>query len=94
MQQSESPLYHMDILRSMHEEVRESGFIDALTIFFPQCIYPSGWWSATIACKDNVIAGFREEASENKTFDTQYYNAGVHRAAMTAPEFFYSQLLR
>lgn len=92
IQQSESPLYHMNILRDMYEEIRASGFMDVLTLFFPQCIYPSGWWSATVACKDNVIAGFREEASENKGFETDYYNAAVHRAALVAPEFFYRDL--
>jgi len=94
IQQSESPLFHMDILRGMYEEIREAGFIDSLTLFFPQCIYPSGWWSATIACKDNVISGFRTDDSENKPFATQYYNVGIHQAALSAPEFFYPELMK
>ena len=92
IQQSESPLYHMHILREMHDEMKAANFIDTMTLFFPQCIYPSGWWSATMACKDNVLSGFREEDSENKTFDTLYYNAAIHRAAMVAPEYFYKTL--
>jgi len=92
VQQSESPLYHMEILRGMYQEIRESNFIDNLTLFFPQCIYPSGWWSCTLASKDTVLSGFREDASENKQFETRYYNAAVHRAAMVAPEYFYKEL--
>jgi len=92
VQQSESPLLHMNIIRGMYQEIRESGFIDTLTLFFPQCIYPSGWWSATITCKDDVLSGFREEESESKMFETQYYNAAIHRSAMVAPEYFYKEL--
>lgn len=94
VQQSESPLYHMDILRSMHEDVKGAGFIDAITLFFPQCIYPSGWWSATIACKDDVLAGFRQDDADNKPFETQYYNSAVHQAALSAPAFFYPELMK
>ena len=31
---------------------------------------------------------FREADARDKLFATQYYNAGIHRAAMVAPEFF------
>jgi spermidine synthase len=34
----------------------------------------------------------RLQAAQDKTFDTSYYNAGVHRAALTAPEFFHKAL--
>lgn len=94
VQQSESPLLHMDIIRGMYEEIREAGFIDSATLFFPQCIYPSGWWSATMACKDNVLSGFRQQDAENKSFKTEYYNAAVHQAALAAPEFFYPQIMK
>ncbi len=92
IQQSESPLLHMKILREMHQEMKTASFIDSKTLFFPQCIYPSGWWSATIASKDIVLTGFREDAAENKSFGTQYYNADIHRGAMAEPEFFKNQL--
>ncbi len=94
VQQSESPLYHMDILRNMYQAMRGGGFIDIATLFFPQCVYPSGWWTATLACKDQTLTTFREQEAENKTFETRYYNAAIHRAAFAAPEFFYSQIYR
>lgn len=92
IQQSESPLLHMDILKGMYKSIREGGFVDVATFFFPQCIYPSGWWSTTMACKDNAIDNFREDDAANKSFETRYYNAAMHRAALTAPEFFYKEI--
>lgn len=87
VQQSESPLFHMSLLKSMHKTMRTAGFTDTRTLFFPQCIYPSGWWSATMAGKVD-LASFREGAARSKPFSTDYYNAEVHTAALVAPEFF------
>jgi len=92
IQQSESPLLHMQILKDMYGAIKGAGFIDALTFFFPQVSYPSGWWSTTMACKDTPVTDFREEAASNKTFPTRYYNTAIHRAAMAAPEFFYKEI--
>ena len=88
IQQSESPLLHMDILRQMYTDMGGAGFADIKTLFFPQAVYPSGWWSATMARKGEAIAGFREEAVARRPFATRYYNADIHRAALAQPEFF------
>lgn len=88
VQQSESPLYHMRILTEMHAAMRSAGFRDARTLFFPQAIYPSGWWSATMAGTDLDLEAFRVEDAARKGFDTLYYNAEIHRAALAQPEFF------
>ncbi len=87
IQQSESPLYHMQILREMHEAMRGADFTDTRTLCFPQPIYPSGWWSATMAGKGVTLADFRAGDAECKPFETQYYNAGIHRGALAQPEF-------
>lgn len=88
VQQSESPLYHLNLLKSMHKAMRHVGFNTTKTHHFPQPCYPSGWWSATMACKEpNGLDGFREHDVRNKTFKTQYYNADMHRAALAQPEF-------
>jgi len=92
IQQSESPLLHMNILSKMYTDMKGAGFIDSLTFFFPQCVYPSGWWSTTMASKDNALVNFREADAEAKLFNTRYYNASVHRGAMCAPSFFYQEL--
>ncbi|MEN8207030.1 MAG: polyamine aminopropyltransferase [Pseudomonadota bacterium] len=88
VQQSESPLYHMDIIKPMHEAMRAAGFSDTQSLFFPQPCYPSGWWTATMAGKQSLEGQFREADARNKGFDTRYYNAAIHRAALTPPAFF------
>ena len=85
--QSESPLFHAELIKSMHVALRTAKFADVASIHFPQCTYPSGWWSATLACKDGKLAGFREQDAEERKFATRYYNAGIHRAALAMPQF-------
>jgi spermidine synthase len=85
--QSESPLFHADLIRSVQKSMRGAGFRDVATIHFPQCTYPSGWWSATMACKDRAPTDFREVAAADKRFPTRYYNAAIHRGALALPEF-------
>ncbi|MGR9053153.1 MAG: polyamine aminopropyltransferase [Gammaproteobacteria bacterium] len=87
IQQSESALLHLDLLGAMREAMRSAGFRYLETLFFPQCIYPSGWWSATMAAK-NDIAGFRERDAAGKAFETNYYNVDIHKSALAKPEFF------
>ena len=87
IQQSESPLLHMHILKAMREEMQIGGFNHMQTVFFPQCLYPSGWWSATMASK-SALTGFREQDAAQKDFDTVYYNSDIHKASQAMPEFF------
>ena len=88
VQQSESPLIHMEILQRMYRSMKDAGFADTRTLFFPQPIYPTGWWSATMACRDRTIGGFREQDVAGRSFETRYYNADIHRGAFAMPEFF------
>lgn len=92
VQQSESPMYHMNILNPMRRAMASAGFSDVQTLFFPQPVYPSGWWTATMAGKQDLLLAFREDAAADKTFTTRYYNAGMHLAALTAPEFFHEEM--
>jgi spermidine synthase len=71
----------------MKGEMRAAGFEHQQTVFFPQPLYPSGWWSATMASKA-AWAGFREQDAANKGFDTVYYNSDIHKASLAMPEFF------
>jgi len=88
VQQSESPLYHMKLINSMYRAMHAAGFVDVRTLFFPQPCYPSGWWSATLAGKQPLEGRFRAEDARARRFETSYYNAAMHQAAFTAPEFF------
>lgn len=91
--QSESPLFHAALIKDMHDALRASDFLDIATLYFPQCTYPSGWWSATMAGKDHPLSGFREEAAANRSFATRYYNHGIHQAALASPEFLFKALM-
>jgi spermidine synthase len=85
--QSESPLFHADLIRSVQQSLRAAGFGDAATLFFPQCTYPSGWWSATMGGKNIALANFRARDAAARTFATRYYNQHIHAAALASPEF-------
>ena len=87
VQQSESPLAHLELIQRMHKNYATAGFSASKTLCFPQPIYPTGWWSATMASKSGDLSNFRQADIENKSFDTQYYNAGIHQGALAMPEF-------
>lgn len=86
VQQSESPLFHEDLIMDMHATMRSAGFAKTQTFYFPQCLYPSGWWSGTMASK-GVLSGFREAAAQSAPFETRYYNPDIHKAAFATPSF-------
>ncbi|WP_290650934.1 polyamine aminopropyltransferase [Aquisalimonas sp.] len=88
VQQSESPILHVDtLLRELHGAMRRAGFTRVVTLQYPVCSYPSGWWSATMAGKGADLTQFRAGDVERKPFRTQYYNAAIHRGALAVPEF-------
>ncbi len=80
--QSESPLFHKDLIRSMQLRLATVGFTGQATLFFPQCTYPSGWWSASMAFKSERMADHRLVDIE-----TNYYNNAIHQAAQAMPQF-------
>jgi len=92
VQQSESPLLNMDIIAAMHKAMKQAGYLTTLTLSFPQCVYPSGWWSATMAGKSTALTTIRECDISKKDFTTRYYNLAIHRAAMAYPAFIEAQL--
>ena len=86
VQQSESPLLHRELLQDMYRRMRAAGFAQQATLHFPQPIYPSGWWSATLAGNRDPRR-FREQDAAQKSFACRYYNADIHRGALAVPEF-------
>jgi spermidine synthase len=87
VQQSESPLLHLELIREMHAAMRTAGFSQTHLLHFPQPIYPSGWWSASLARKGRGKLAARLAPAALKKLKTQYYNAQTHRAAFAVPEF-------
>ncbi len=85
--QTESPLFHLDLLTHVHRTAQAVGFADCQTLFFPQCVYPSGWWTASLARKGEPL-----ELPPSSRFGEmpvmQYYTPQVHQAAFAAPAFF------
>src|SRR5690606_9640746 len=87
VQQSESPLIHMPLLKDMRDAMTDVGFSALQTLLFPQMVYPSGWWTCTLARKEGQFTGFRESDAEQANFNTEYYNVEVHKAASAWPNF-------
>ncbi|MGC3873927.1 polyamine aminopropyltransferase [Halomonas sp. GXIMD04776] len=93
VQQSESPLYHSgSIIRELREDMKKAGFTSVATLPFPQPVYPSGWWSATLAGKGVDVNAFREDATGGADFALDYYSAGIHRGALSLPPFMHRLL--
>lgn len=86
-QQSESPLLHLELIREMHAAMREAGFARTHLLHFPQVIYPSGWWSGSLATKTAAPLAERLDAGAIAALDTQYYNADTHRGAFALPTY-------
>jgi spermidine synthase len=87
VQQSESPLAHLPLLKSIRKSMTGAGFHSVRTLTFPQPCYPTGWWSATMARKGVDLTDFRERGAATKQFNTQYYNVDTHKAALAMPNF-------
>ncbi len=88
VQQSEAPLLHTaSIIKDIQRDLRAAGFEEIHTVPFPQPVYPSGWWSATLAMKAGNFVAFRREAARSKPFRTDYYNVAIHEATLAIPEF-------
>ena len=90
--QSESPLFDTEIIQHIHKAMLTAGADDVKTIQFPQCTYPSGWWTATMARKGLKLKGFRETAARRKPFKTRYYTADIHFACHALPAFLLESL--
>lgn len=89
VQQSESPLLHLPLLKEMRDAMTEVGFTDLQHVNFPQMIYPSGWWSSTLAKKSGQFGDFRKEEANRAALEWQleYYNGEIHSGATALPNF-------
>ncbi|MEM9301467.1 MAG: polyamine aminopropyltransferase [Pseudomonadota bacterium] len=85
IQQSESPLFHVELLAALRERLPEAGFDAVQHLQFPQPCYPSGWWSATMARRDGQFDVFRNNAANRLA--TRYFHPEMLAAARTLPRF-------
>lgn len=86
VQQSESPLMQLALIRAMRAQMAAAGFEEFKTLPFPQPCYPTGWWSVTLARRNGGF-DFRDGDARNKKFDTRYYSADIHDGALRLPPF-------
>ncbi|KAF1687015.1 spermidine synthase [Pseudoxanthomonas broegbernensis] len=86
VQQSESPLAQLELIKAMRSEMGKAGFSTFKTLPFPQPCYPTGWWSVTMARKGRDFA-FRDGDAAAKGFPTHYYSAHLHHGVLVAPPF-------
>ncbi|MDD0929358.1 polyamine aminopropyltransferase [Xylella fastidiosa] len=88
IQQSESPLALLELIKEMRHEMSKAGFKAFKTLPFPQPCYPTGWWSVTLSSKQpNANFAFRQTDAQTKPFDTLYYNAHLHHGVLAPPPF-------
>ncbi len=86
VQQSESPLMLVGLIKEMRAEMGKAGFTTFATLPFPQPCYPTGWWSCTLARKGGDFR-FRESDARARGFATAYYTEQAHAAALVPPPF-------
>ena len=85
VQQSESPLFHLQLLKDIRHSMQAAGFQQTHTLLFPQPCYPSGWHSCTMASKETALIKFREADAKQRPFTTRYYSEAIHHAALVNP---------
>lgn len=89
VQQSESPLAHTPLIASMHVAMQQAGFAASHVLSFPQPVYPTGWWSATLAQRD---AGALNTPPGTDKLALDYYTPQIHTAAFAQPAFLQKRL--
>lgn len=87
VQQSESPLLNLSLLQEMHAAMRDAGFADSRLLHFPQPVYPSGWWSASLAAPTGRVPVQPRSAVAAEAVTGRYYSASTHTAAFALPPF-------
>ncbi|MGJ8668039.1 MAG: polyamine aminopropyltransferase [Oceanococcus sp.] len=87
VQQTESPLLHLDLIAEVHSFMKGEGFASTRLVSFPQPVYPSGWWSSTLAFKTTLAAV--ADAGRMKAISKQcrYFNSDIHAGALALPNF-------
>ncbi len=92
--QSESPLLHGSLIQAMHQAMADAGFSQRQILPFPQPVYPSGWWSCTLATAHPDPTALQQIRGENEPlpFETLYYSCPLHRGTLATPPFLARQL--
>ena len=87
IQQSGSPLLTPNEIIDMHQAIRAAGFDSQQSYQFPQCVYPSGWWSATAGGKGVNLSAAANAIAPKLGFNTHFYSLAGHYGAMVLPPY-------
>ncbi|MBV1874368.1 MAG: polyamine aminopropyltransferase [Gammaproteobacteria bacterium] len=90
VQQSESPIYHSrSIIAKMNTDLRTAGFSSPTLRTFPQPVYPSGWWSCTMAVKVDKASTLELNGKPLRAvcIESKYYTQALHSASSCLPAF-------
>ncbi len=90
VQQSESPLYNLDLIQNICRYLKEAGFKIIMPYTYPMPTYPSGFWSFTLASKKYSPLEVDEEKIKEalNEMKTKYYDEEVHKGIFLAtPKF-------
>ena len=87
VQQSGSPLLHQSLIKTIRTNMQQVGFNQTETLLFPQPIYPSGYWSCTMATKAADYRQFRDADAAKMSQQLEYYNLAIHKLSCTLPNF-------
>ncbi len=92
--QSESPFYHLDIIKNMNTSIKEAGFKAIKFYTAPIPTYPAGYWSWVIAAKDkDTISLLFDKILPDKEYNQlRYYNKDIHYGAFLLPNFLKNSL--
>ena len=82
--QSESPLKQLDLIKSMSNNMQAAGYSSIHCFEFPQSSYPTGWWSCTLAGKNNQLKTLRDLP---KDIVTKFYTSAAHHGSLTMRPF-------
>jgi len=82
--QSESPLKQLELIKSMSNNMHSAGYSDTHTFEFPQSCYPTGWWSCTLAGKNNDLQNIRNLPED---ITTKFYTTESHRGGLRLRPF-------
>ncbi len=86
--QSESPFYHLDIIKNVRGNLLGAGFDNVLFYWAHIPTYPGGVWCWAIAsCTYHPIKDFSLEGKDFN-MDLKYYSPEIHKASFILPEYF------
>ncbi|AEF95930.1 spermidine synthase [Methanotorris igneus] len=94
-QQTESPLYNLDLIKKIYTYLKDAGFSIVKPYVCSIPTYPSGFWCFTLASKkyDPLDVDENKIKEKLKNIPTKYYDEEVHKGVfLSSPKFLKDEL--